>query len=142
MRQIAKWLDAIGLAKYQWVFADNEIDRSLLPKLTEADLKELGLSLGARKKFLEAVANLGTPTVGTSADKPREAERSQVTVMYLVGSTALSARMDPKLCLREGVTAKEANGAGELISTAAMARGAMQSAFACSGGRFWRRFSL
>ena len=56
--------------------------------------------------------------------------------MYLVGSTALSARMDPKLCLREGVTAKETNGAGELISTAAMARGAMQSAFACSGGRF------
>ena len=98
MRQIAEWLDAMGLAKYQTVFADNEIDWSLFSKLTEADLKELGLPLGARKKFLEAVANLGTPTVGASADKPREAERRQVTVMFsdLVGSTALSARMDPE----------------------------------------------
>ena len=106
MRQIAEWLDAIGLAKYQTVFADNEIDWSLLPKLTEADLKELGLPLGARKKFLEAVANLGTPTVGASADKPREAERRQVTVMFsdLVGSTALSARMDPE-DLREVIAA-------------------------------------
>jgi hypothetical protein len=42
MREIADWLAEIGLAKYQTVFADNEIDRSLLPKLTEADLKELG----------------------------------------------------------------------------------------------------
>ena len=106
MRQIAEWLDAMGLAKYQTVFADNEIDWSLLPKLTEADLKELGLPLGARKKFLEAVANLGTPTVGASADKPREAERRQVTVMFsdLVGSTALSARMDPE-DLREVIAA-------------------------------------
>ena len=106
MRQVAEWLDAIGLAKYQTVFADNEIDWSLLPKLTEADLKELGLPLGSRKKFLEAVANLGTPTVGAPADTPREAERRQITVMFsdLVGSTALSARMDPE-DLREVISA-------------------------------------
>ena len=106
MRQIAEWLDAIGLAKYQTVFADNEIDWSLLPKLTDADLKELGLPLGSRKKLLEAVANLGTPTVSASGDKPREAERRQVTVMFsdLVGSTALSARMDPE-DLREVIAA-------------------------------------
>jgi class 3 adenylate cyclase/predicted ATPase len=98
VRQIAEWLDAVGLAKYQTVFADNEIDWSLLPKLTEADLKELGLPLGARKKLLEAVAKLSTAPVAAFEGKPHEAERRQLTVMFcdLVSSTALSARLDPE----------------------------------------------
>jgi class 3 adenylate cyclase len=97
MRQIDDWLEAIGLAKYQKVFADNEIDWSLLPKLTDADLKELGLPLGPRKMLLEAIANLDATPVAT-AGKPREAERRQLTVMFcdLVGSTALSQGMDPE----------------------------------------------
>jgi class 3 adenylate cyclase/predicted ATPase len=98
MREIADWLAEIGLAKYQTVFADNEIDWSLLPKLTEADLKELGLPLGPRKKLLEAVANLTATPTSAAAQSPREAERRHLTVMFsdLVGSTALSARMDPE----------------------------------------------
>ena len=106
MREIADWLAEIGLAKYQTVFADNEIDWSLLPKLTEADLKELGLPLGPRKKLLEAVANLTAMPTSAAAQRPREAERRQVTVMFsdLVGSTALSARMDPE-DLREIISA-------------------------------------
>jgi class 3 adenylate cyclase len=97
MRQVAQWLDAIGLAKYQTVFADNEIDWSLLPKLTEADLKEFGLPLGPRKKLLEAIATLDATPVVASAVKPR-AERRQLTVVFcdLVGSTALSQGMDPE----------------------------------------------
>jgi class 3 adenylate cyclase len=106
MREIADWLAEIGLAKYQTVSADNEIDWSLLPKLTEADLKELGLPLGPRKKLLEAVANLTAMPTSAAAQRPREAERRQVTVMFsdLVGSTALSARMDPE-DLREVISA-------------------------------------
>ncbi len=104
MRQITEWLEAIGLAKYQPVFADNEIDWALLTKLTEADLKELGLPLGPRKKLLEAIANLDAAPVAASTG--HEAERRQVTVMFsdLVGSTALSARMDPE-DLREVISA-------------------------------------
>jgi class 3 adenylate cyclase len=106
MREIADWLAEIGLAKYQTVFADNEIDWSLLPKLTEADLKELGLPLGPRKKLLEAVANLTAMPTSAAAQGPREAERRHLTVMFsdLVGSTALSARMDPE-DLREVIAA-------------------------------------
>jgi SAM domain (Sterile alpha motif) len=98
MRQIAEWLEAIGLAKYQTVFADNEIDWSLLPKLTEADLKELGLPFGPRKKLLEAIAKLGATPLIASQAKPREAERRQLTVMFcdLVGSTQLSTQLDPE----------------------------------------------
>jgi len=97
MRKVAAWLDAIGLAKYQTVFAVNEIDWSLLPKLTEADLKELGLPLGPRKKLLQALAELAV-TPDRIAGKPRDAERRQLTVMFcdLVGSTALSQGKDPE----------------------------------------------
>jgi hypothetical protein len=104
MREIADWLAEIGLAKYQTVFADNEIDWSLLPKLTEADLKELGLPLGPRKKLLEAVANL--TAMPTSADAvpstPRKIEPvrplqsdygSSVNEMHTQGSTR--ARQSP-----------------------------------------------
>ena len=106
MREIADWLAEIGLAKYQTVSADNEIDWSLLPKLTEADLKELGLPLGPRKKLLEAVANLIAMPTSAVAQRPREAERRHLTVMFsdLVGSTALSACIDPE-DLREIISA-------------------------------------
>ena len=74
---------------------------------TDADLKELGLNLGDRKRLLKAIAALDAgptqdraeaaePTARPAA--PREAERRQLTVMFvdLVGSTALSARLDPE----------------------------------------------
>ena len=97
------WLRGIGLEQYAQTFRDNAIDADVLCDLTDEHLRELGLPLGARLKLLRAVAALSTgqtpvsPEITTPAPRT-EAERRQVTVMFsdLVGSTALSARMDPE----------------------------------------------
>ena len=96
-------------------FAENRIDLSVLPDLTDQDLEKLGVVLGDRRKILRAIAGLkSAETVGSSLEseavivaRPQDvAERRQVTVMFsdLVGSTALSARMDPE-DLREVISA-------------------------------------
>ena len=101
------WLRGIGLAQYAEIFRANDIDIELLGRLTNDDLKDLGVaSLGHRKKLLEAIAALvAVPEIAspipviTAEPKTHDtAERRQVTVMFsdLVGSTALSARMDPE----------------------------------------------
>jgi class 3 adenylate cyclase/predicted ATPase len=101
------------MSEYAECFAENDVDLSVLPHLTDHDLKELGVSLGHRRKMLAAIAErTGTveaPRRPTSTEtKPPDttAERRQVTVMFsdLVGSTALSARMDPE-DLREIISA-------------------------------------
>jgi class 3 adenylate cyclase len=105
------WLRGIGLEQYAQTFRDNAIDADVLCDLTDEDLRELGLPLGARLKLLRAVAALSTgqtpisPEITTPAPRT-DAERRQVTVMFsdLVGSTALSARMDPE-DLREVISA-------------------------------------
>jgi class 3 adenylate cyclase len=106
-------LRSLGLEQYEATFRDNAIDDSVLPDLTDQDLENLRVLLGHRRKLLRAIANLETTTqsaAGTSAAvdaSPRDtAERRQVTVMFsdLVGSTALSARMDPE-DLREVISA-------------------------------------
>src|SRR5262245_43968888 len=103
MQQIADWLEKLGMSEYAQRFAENDIDASVLPHLTDQSLKELGVSLGHRLKILAAVKELGGPTpappeAATSTKTKPHAERRQVTVMFsdLVGSTALSARMDPE----------------------------------------------
>jgi hypothetical protein len=116
---VVVWLRSLGLEQYEAVFRKNEIDESVLPDLTEDHLRELSFSLGARLKILKAIAALGkhADTTSPSADAatsptvpgltPEDrAERRQVTVMFsdLVGSTALSARMDPE-DLREVISA-------------------------------------
>jgi class 3 adenylate cyclase len=116
---IVVWLRSLGLEQYEAVFRKNEIDGSVLPDLTEDHLRELGFPLGARLKILKAIAALGKHAEATSpsadaATSPTvlgltpedRAERRQVTVMFcdLVGSTALSARMDPE-DLREVISA-------------------------------------
>ena len=105
---VASWLRSLGLEQYEATFRDNAIDDSVLPDLTDQDLEKLGVLLGHRRKLLRAIANLqGTPKTAAGAlgvraagdALPRDtAERRQVTVMFsdLVGSTALSARMDPE----------------------------------------------
>jgi hypothetical protein len=99
MQQIADWLAKIGLERYAPTFADNDIDVSVLPHLTDADLEKIGVSLGHRRKMLAAIAELVgamPPQSAIPEAKPQDtAERRQVTVMFsdLVGSTALSARM-------------------------------------------------
>jgi class 3 adenylate cyclase len=116
MQQIADWLERLGMSEYAQCFAKNRIDFSVLPDLTDQDLEKLGVVLGDRRKMLRPIANLefhksaGVVTDGavapTSPSQLDSAERRQVTVMFsdLVGSTALSARMDPE-DLREVITA-------------------------------------
>jgi class 3 adenylate cyclase len=113
MQQIADWLEKLGMSEYAQRFAENDIDASVLPHLTDQSLKELGVSLGHRLKILAAIKELGGPTPAPpqpatpTETKPQDtAERRQVTVMFsdLVGSTALSARMDPE-DLREVISA-------------------------------------
>jgi class 3 adenylate cyclase len=110
---IGGWLRNLGLGKYEAAFRDNEIDGTVLPSLTHENLKELGVSaLGHRLKLLDAITALrnlesakspsvDVSTASTTSAHPKDrAERRQVTVMFsdLVGSTALSARMDPEDC--------------------------------------------
>jgi class 3 adenylate cyclase len=117
MQLIADWLKKLGLSEYAQRFVENHIDFSVLPELTDQDLKDLGIVLGDRRKLLRAIADLNgfekiqskpTEVVTTPvAPQPQDgAERRQVTVMFadLVGSTALSARMDPE-DLREIISA-------------------------------------
>ena len=105
MQQVAEWLEQLGMSEYAPRFAENDIDESVLPHLTEQHLKDLGVSLGHRVKMLRAIAQLAgaapaTPqTPAMVATAPLDsAERRQLTVMLcdLVGSTALSARLDPE----------------------------------------------
>ena len=111
------WLRSLGLERYEATFRDNEIDETVLPNLTAEDLKDLGVGIvGHRRKLLDAIAALRTDdnatapapdAVLTHGKAPTDtAERRQVTVMFsdLVGSTALSARMDPE-DLREVISA-------------------------------------
>jgi class 3 adenylate cyclase/predicted ATPase len=103
---VAAWLRGLGLDRYGPAFRVNEIDERVLPSLTAEDLKDLGVTLvGHRRRLLDAIAALGAPVpVATSravlpdAPAPSEGERRQLTVMFcdLVGSTALSTRLDPE----------------------------------------------
>jgi class 3 adenylate cyclase/predicted ATPase len=117
---VVVWLRSLGLGKYEVLFHENDIDETVLPNLTAEDLKELGIApLGHRRKLLDAIAALrgdasgkapsadaATTSSAPSAYPEDRAERRQVTVMFsdLVGSTALSARMDPE-DLREVISA-------------------------------------
>jgi class 3 adenylate cyclase/predicted ATPase len=113
MQQIADWLEKLGMSEYVRRFAENDIDIDVLSELTDQDLDQLGVSLGHRRRMLRAIREPGGTTAPSAetpviaAAKPQDtAERRQVTVMFsdLVGSTALSARMDPE-DLREVISA-------------------------------------
>src|SRR5215467_7134429 len=103
MKGIAEWLSSIGLSECAQRFADNAIDLSVLRDLTEQDLKDLGILLGHRRKILRAIAafdGVAPAPIETATESALrdEAERRHLTVMIcdLVGSTALSARLDPE----------------------------------------------
>ncbi|MFA1625423.1 hypothetical protein ACDY96_22345 [Rhizobium mongolense] len=113
---ISSWLESLGCGQYASAFEINAIDAEMLPKLTSDDLKEIGVAaLAHRKKILEAIAGLddgqGASRLRQQADltavpprhqplsaRPREAERRQLTVMFvdLVGSTGFSTHLDPE----------------------------------------------
>jgi class 3 adenylate cyclase len=101
VQEIADWLDKLGMSEYAQRFAENRIDFSVLPELTDQHLKDLGIALGDRLKMLRAIRELAdaipaSPPLELKA--PDTAERRQVTVLFsdLVGSTALAGRMDPE----------------------------------------------
>jgi class 3 adenylate cyclase len=110
---IATWLRGLGLEQYAQAFCDNGIEPRLLPDLTVDDLRDIGITMvGHRRILLKAIAVLREATTQTGSERspmtpmlerdtgalPAAAERRQLTVMFcdLVGSTALSARLDPE----------------------------------------------
>src|SRR5450432_2724087 len=106
---VGGWLRKLGLEQYEAAFRENRIDDTVLPSLTAEDLKDLGVGfVGDRRKLLDAIAALraeaSEPTPLSDAPRATDraaqdtAERRQLTVMFcdLVGSTALSARLDPE----------------------------------------------
>ena len=105
---VAEWLRGLGLAQYEPAFRDNDVDAEVLLRLTADDLRELGVtSIGHRRRLLDAIAVLtegaphpAAPVTAAARDvpAPSDAERRQLTVMFcdLIGSTALSARLDPE----------------------------------------------
>jgi class 3 adenylate cyclase/tetratricopeptide (TPR) repeat protein len=113
MTPFGTWLAEIGLGSYELVFASNKIDFDVIGSLTDVDLRELGLALGDRKRLLQAATKLGgreganpalplhTPAAASLEvleNAVSQGERRQLTVMFcdLVGSTALSEKLDPE----------------------------------------------
>jgi class 3 adenylate cyclase/predicted ATPase len=103
MRDVRDWLDGLGLGKYAAVFEENDVDLDVVPMLTDEELRDLGLPLGARKKIIQAAKNLplqqAAPPLAASPAKEVGAigpERRQITVMFsdIVGSTALAEQLD------------------------------------------------
>src|SRR5215831_19461136 len=115
MQQIADWLEKLGMSEYLQRFAENRIDFSVLPDLTDQDLEKLGVLLGDRRKILRAIAVMAgvsavvdsaapvtaymppasaTPPVSATAEA--KGERRYLTVMFcdLVGSTGIAAQLD------------------------------------------------
>ncbi len=104
---IAQWLDSLGLGQYARAFADNGIDVEALPYLRDEDFERLGVLLGHMRRLQAAIETLSAdepptrpvpPPSQEPEPQPAEAERRQLTVMFcdLVGSTALSAKLDPE----------------------------------------------
>ena len=107
---VGGWLRGLGLDQYEENFRDNKIDADLLPRLTDAVLKDIGVSAaGDRLRLLDAIAALAAAKppadVPASPAKPApskgpqvSAERRPITVMFcdLVGSTGLAAKLDPE----------------------------------------------
>jgi predicted ATPase/class 3 adenylate cyclase len=106
MTDLQHWLEEIGLAQYAELFASHDIDWEILPDLTERDLEKLGVSLGHRKKLVKAIqtrcgsTHVAGPSAGSRSPPTaaQSAERRHLTVLFcdLVGSTSLSAQLDPE----------------------------------------------
>jgi len=119
---VGAWLRSLGLEQYEALFRENDIDAEILGDLTDADLEKLGVTLGHRKRLLRAIATLGeaqsrakSASQGATAPPSDAAERRQLTVMLcdLVGSTAMTARLDPE-DMREVIRAYQDAVSGEV----------------------------
>src|SRR4029079_15424659 len=96
MPDIAALVNHLGLAKYTNTFLANEVDLATLQHLSDSDLRELGLPVGARRKILAALASEVLPKAPPPIARRNEPERRPLTVMFidLVGSTELSRQFD------------------------------------------------
>jgi hypothetical protein len=123
MQQIADWLEKLGMPEYAERFAENDIDLSILPELTDQDLEKIGVASLGHRRILRAIAafasvsaTVAPPALSASSSAPKPApavdaspptstrpaaaetagERRYLTVMFcdLVGSTAISAQLD------------------------------------------------
>jgi class 3 adenylate cyclase len=104
MSDLRDWLRRNNLEQYADAFEANDIDLDVLPELGERDLEQLGLSLGNRRRLMKAIAGRGAEAAPSKlsspeSEGPADAERRQVTVLFsdMVGSTALSGKIDPEL---------------------------------------------
>ena len=145
MQQITEWLEKLGMAEYAQRFVENDIDIDVLNELTDQDFERLGVSLGHRRRMLRAIRELSASTTAavterqTSAPTASEpaskdtAERRQVTVMFsdLVGSTALSARMDPE-DLRDVISAYQKCVAGTVQRSGGFVANIWATACSCT----------
>ena len=95
---VGTWLGSLGLDQYDDLFREHEIDADILPELTDRHLRDLGVPLGHRLRMLRAIRQLATEGRPDSALRQENPERRQLTVMFcdLVGSTALTAQLDPE----------------------------------------------
>ena len=117
MGDVEEWLERLGLSRYRAVFAEHDIDREILPDLTDQDLEKLGLSLGHRKKLLRAIAELARPDSGAQREAEpalRAAERRQLTVMF-----CRSGRLDRAV----GAARSRGHGRGDPRLSAMLRRG-------------------
>jgi class 3 adenylate cyclase/tetratricopeptide (TPR) repeat protein len=96
---IRHWLEELGLDKYADVFTENEIGVSALPLITEEDLKEIGVALGARRQLMSAIGELAATSKHSSTRQEANVAagaRRQVTALFadISGYTRLSNTMD------------------------------------------------
>lgn len=100
---VGSWLHNLGLGKYEEIFIANAIDDDVLLELTEPDFEKMGIALGDRKRLLRAISALNAGSrravgAGERGQIAKGAERRHLTLMIcdLVGSTSLTARLDPE----------------------------------------------
>jgi class 3 adenylate cyclase len=99
---VEDWLNSIGLAARVAAFREQGITLDEVAELTEQDLRELGLTIGERRRFQRAVAALRPAVMQQPTGRPpaqvQQGERRPLTVMFvdLVGSTAIGERLDPE----------------------------------------------
>src|SRR5262249_54695392 len=100
---LGSWLNNLGLGEYKAIFIANAIDVDILPELTEPDFEKMGIALGDRKRLLRAISALNAGSrhevsARESGQIAKGAERRHLTLMIcdLVGSTSLTARLDPE----------------------------------------------
>ena len=133
MSDVRAWLEGLGLGDFAETFESERIQIDQIAKLTEADLKELGLPMGPRKAILEAAAYLAETRAAPGDTKQsapaRAGVRRQITVMFcdLVGSTALSEQLDPE-DLRALVQAYQCSAPGSLDTSLSHAAGLIEIA--------------